>query len=76
MLLGSEEVSEEFRHKGADVINEKQATKYKYEASVSKETKTQLLEIKAQVLQSTVLNPTILQVTLVTADVLEETSRG
>lgn len=74
MLLGSEEVSEEFRHKGADVINEKQATKY--EASVSKETKTQLLGIKAQVLQSTVLNPAILQVTLVTADVLEETSRG
>lgn len=59
-----------------DVINEEQAAKYKYEALVSKETKTQLLEMKAKVRQSTILNPAVLQVTLVTADVLEETSRG
>lgn len=76
MLLRSEEVSEEFTHTGADVINEKQAAKYKYEALVSKETKTQLLEMKAKVRQSTILNPAVLQATLVTADVLEETSRG
>lgn len=68
----SEEVSEEFTH---TVINEKQAAKYKYEALVSKETKTQL-EMEEKVRQSTILNPAVLQATLVTADVLEETSRG
>lgn len=73
MLPRSEEVSEEFTH---TVINEKQAAKYKYEALVSKETKTQLLEMEAKVRQSTILNPAVLQATLVTADVLEETSRG
>lgn len=56
--------------------HEKQAAKYKYEALVSKETKTQLLEMEAKVRQSTILNPAVLQATLVTADVLEETSRG
>lgn len=56
--------------------HEKQAAKYKYEALVSKETKTQLLEMEAKVRQSTILNPAVLQATLVTVDVLEETSRG
>lgn len=42
----------------------------------TKETKTQLLEMKAKVRQSTILNPAVPQATLVTADVLEETSRG
>lgn len=65
-------MSEEFTH---TVINEKKAAKYKYEALVSKETKTQL-EMEEKVRQSTILHPAVLQATLVTADVLEETSRG
>lgn len=72
LLSRSEEVSEEFTH---TVINEKQAAKYKYKALVSKETKTQL-EMEEKVRQSTILHPAVLQATLVTADVLEETSRG
>lgn len=72
LLSRSEEVIEEFTH---TVINEKQAAKYKYEALVSKETKTQL-EMEEKVRQSKILNPAVLQATLVTADVLEETSRG
>lgn len=72
LLSRSEEVIEEFTH---TVINEKQAAKYKYKALVSKETKAQL-EMEEKVRQSTILNPAVLQATLVTADVLEETSRG